>query len=81
MNVDATDLAALLELAKEIDSPHVDLAPVLGLPRPFLVGFDALHSALLSSSAPTFSAQYGETEVTFAELDGSGVFATLSAKF
>jgi hypothetical protein len=78
--VEPSELDSLVALAKEIDSPHVDLSTLLGLEKPLLVGVDDLHKALWNQELPAVSILYEDTTVTVKNQDG-GVMATLDVKF
>lgn len=73
-------LAALCESAKAVDSPHVDLGPLLGLSTPCLVGVDDLHQVLLDHQAPGLSIHWDGGDVTVKREDG-GAMATLTVKW
>jgi hypothetical protein len=72
-------LSDAMDVEQEIDSPHVDLGPLLGADRPLRIGLDDLHE-LLQSGEPAFSLEYGDTSLTVRRQDG-GMMATLEFKW
>lgn len=69
-------LSAAIDTEQDIDSPHVDLGPLLGAGKPVRVGLEDLHELLLSGE-PAFSIEYGDTTLTVRKQDG-GMMTTLS---
>ena len=80
-NVDRDNLQALMDAASAANSPHVDLAPLLGLDKPLRVGVDDVASALLTHDLPSFSIELSnDTEVTVSHIDG-GVLVSWQGSF
>lgn len=73
------NLQRLVDKAKALDSPHVDLSKVLGLSSPLLVGADDLHDVLLDHEPPDLVLSYKDATVTVSHVDG-GVLANLEVK-
>lgn len=61
--IDAKKLQRLVDTAKELDSPHVNLGPLLGLQRPLLAEVDDLHK-LVQSQYPSFELSYDNVFLT-----------------
>lgn len=59
--------------ASQINSPHVNLGPVLGLPSPLLVKADGMYK-LLEHESPTFSLSYDGATLTATPQDGGVMF-------
>ncbi len=83
--VDREALDGLLKEARRLDNPHVDVAPLLGLDTPMLLGVNDLHSALGhvalgSSSLPALSLKWDDKEVTVEHIEG-GAMAKLAFRF
>jgi hypothetical protein len=83
--VEGERFRGLLDAALAFDSPHVDVAPLLGWQSPLLVGVDELHRALLhvavgAPELPALSVRWNQSEVTLEPIEG-GALATLTVKF
>lgn len=74
-------LQALIDAASEINSPHVDLAPILGVTTPVRVGVSDIGQALLTHDLPSFSVEIGDDDsIEVSHIDG-GVLATWTKTF
>jgi hypothetical protein len=74
--VQASELSSLLD---SLNSPHVDLAPLLGVDGPLVVGVNDL-AGVIASKEPTFHLSYEDASLIVRREDG-GVMATLEVKF
>ena len=72
--VTKSTLAELIDLAGQVNSPHVDLGPALGLPSPLLVKVDGMYK-LLEHESPTFSISYDGAILSATPQDGGALFA------
>jgi hypothetical protein len=83
--IDARVLRELVDDARNADSPHVDVGPLLGLDSPLRLGVNDLHNAVTHvaggrGALPELSLSWDGGEVTVAHLDG-GAFAKLTLAF
>jgi hypothetical protein len=84
--VQGNEISDLLAKAKAIDSPHVNIAPLLGLGGPLMLGVDELHNAVLAAAGvgrelPAVSLRWGDGDaVTVEHVDG-GAIAKLTIPF
>jgi hypothetical protein len=79
------ELKGLLKRAREANSPHVDLGPVLGLDEPLRFGVSDLHSAVLAAAQgrpelPRLSLCWDGGSLTVEHLQG-GALARLKVVF
>lgn len=79
MIVTRNALSDAIDKLADLDSPHVDLGPLLGTDKPIRIGLDDLHE-LLQSGEPAFSLEYGDTSLTVCRQDG-GMMATVEIKW
>jgi len=66
-------LTKLIDEASQINSPHIDLGPALGLPSPLLVKADGMYK-LLEHESPTFSLSYDGAILTATPQEGGVMF-------
>jgi len=72
-------LTKLIDDASQLNSPHIDLGPALGLPLPLLVKADGMYK-LLEHESPTFSLSYEGAILTATPQEG-GVMFGLALQF
>lgn len=75
----ALDAPSLKSVLDSLATPHVDLAPILGLDGPLRVEVDAMQ-ALLTHGEPALHLSYEDGSLIVQRQDG-GVMATLEVKF
>jgi hypothetical protein len=75
----ALESAPLKKLLDAIATPHIDLAPMLGLDGPLRVDVDAL-DALIAHGEPALHLSYEDGSLVVQRQDG-GVMATIEVKF
>jgi len=66
-------LTKLIDDASQLNSPHIDLGPALGLPSPLLVKADGMYK-LLEHESPTFSLSYDGAILTATPQEGGVMF-------
>ena len=76
--VDRNDLRVLVAKARAFDSPHIDLAKLLGLNASVKVGTRDLHALLTDHALPSFDISVNnDTETLTVSRTQGGVLVTL----
>jgi hypothetical protein len=79
MHLGTLTAQSLRDSVAALDSPHVDLGPLLGLDGPLRVGMSDVHD-LLKSGEPAFTIEACDATLSVHRQDG-GLMATLEVKW